>query len=356
VKVLVTGATGFTGSHLARALAAAGHAVRALVRPGKRGRSLAELGIEVVQGQLTNEADVRDAAKGCERVYHLAAAFRNVKHSDQHYWDVNVGGTLNVLAAARAHGCARVVHCSTGGVHGHIEQAPAGETYRFCPGDVYQRTKLEAELAVVAAAANGLGVTIVRPGAIYGEGDMRFLRLFRAIQKHRFAMVGSGETRLHMVHVDDLVRGILLAGARPEARGETFIIAGPEAPTLNEIAASVADAVGARRPKLHVPVWPVYAAAWLCEKVCVRLCIEPPLHRRRVGFFTHHREFDISKARRLIGYDPSVTLADGVRRTAAWYAAAGLLAPLRSALAVAQACASVVVGLDFSPIYSLTAA
>ena len=356
MKVLVTGATGFAGSHLVSALAAAGHAVRALVRPGKCGKPLAELGVEAIEGQLTNEADVRNAATGCERVYHLAAAFRNVKHSDQHYWDVNVGGTMNVLAAARAHGCERVVHCSTGGVHGHIEQAPAGETYRFRPGDVYQRTKLEAELAVTAAAANGLSISVVRPGAIYGEGDMRFLRLFRAIQQHRFAMVGSGETRLHMVHVDDLVRGILLAGERPEAHGEAFIIAGPEAPTLNEIAASVADAVGARRPTLHVPVWPVYAAAWLCEKVCARLSIEPPLHRRRVGFFTHHREFDISKARQLIGYDPRVTLDEGVRRTAAWYVAAGLLAPLRPALAVAQACVSVLVGLDFSPAYLLAAA
>jgi dihydroflavonol-4-reductase len=357
VEVLVTGATGFAGSHLVRALASTGHVVRALVRPGKRGKMLAQRGVETIEGELTNEADVRSAAKHCQRIYHLAAAFRNVKHSDQHYWDVNVGGTLNVLAAARAHGCERVVHCSTGGVHGHIEEAPAGETYRFRPGDVYQRTKLEAELAVSAAAATGLPITIVRPGAIYGEGDMRFLRLFRAIQQHRFAMIGSGETRLHMVHVDDLVRGILLAGSRPEARGEAFIIAGPEAPTLNEIAASVADAVGTEPPTLHVPVWPVYAAAWLCEQVCVRLQIEPPLHRRRVGFFTHHREFDISKARRLIGFDPRVTLAEGIRRTAVWYAATGLLAPLRAAVVgLAQAFAPALLGLDFPSAYLLVAA
>jgi nucleoside-diphosphate-sugar epimerase len=320
--------------------------VRALVRPGKRGQRLAASGVETVEGQLTNEGDVHAAATGCERIYHLAAAFRNVKCSDQHYWNVNVGGTLNVLAAARAHGCERVVHCSTGGVHGHIEDPPADETYRFQPGDVYQRTKLEAELAVVAAAKSGLPVTIVRPGAIYGEGDMRFLRLFQAIQQCRFAMVGSGETRLHMVHVDDLVHGIMLAGSLPEAQGETFLLAGPEVPTLNEITAAVADAIGARRPRLHVPVLPVYAAAWLCEQVCVRLRIEPPLHRRRVGFFTHHREFDITKARRLLGFEPRVTLAEGVRRTAAWYATSGLLAPLRPVMAVAEACVAILLGID----------
>ena len=304
--------------------------------PSKRARRLAEAGIEVFEGQLTSPDDVKDAAKGCASIYHLAAAFRNVAHSDEHYWHVNVGGTLNVLAAARAHGCERLVHCSTGGVHGHIDRPPADETYRFKPGDVYQRTKLEAELAAAAAAKEGLPVSIVRPGAIYGEGDMRFLRLFRAIQQNRFAMVGSGHTRLHMVYVDDMVRGLMLAGSHPDARGETFLIAGAEAPTLNEIAASVADAMGARRPSLHVPVWPVYAAAVLCEAVCVRLGIEPPLHRRRVGFFTHHREFDITKARRLISYEPRVPLGEGLRRTAAWYAAAGLLAPLKPRLELAD--------------------
>ena len=335
MKVLVTGATGFTGMHLAHALASAGHAVRALVRPGKRAELLADAGIEIFEGELTSAGDVHEAANGCGRIYHLAAAFRNVAHSDDHYWRVNVGGTLNVLAAARAHGCERLVHCSTGGVHGHIDRPPADETYRFKPSDVYQETKLEAELAVRAAADDGAPVAIVRPGAIYGEGDTRFLRLFRAIQRRRFAMVGSGRTRLHMVHIDDMVRGLLLAGSHPDARGETFLIAGAEAPTLNELVASVADAMGAPRPWAHVPVWPVKAVALLCETFCARLGVEPPLHRRRVGFFTHHREFDIMKARRVISYEPRVKLAEGLRRTAAWYAAAGLLAPLKARIDLA---------------------
>jgi dihydroflavonol-4-reductase len=336
MKVLVTGATGFVGNHLAHTLAAAGHSVRALVRPSKRAHRLADGGIEIFEGELTKADDVRNAARGCQVIYHLAAAFRSVAHSDEHYWSVNVGGTLNVIAAARAEGCERLVHCSTGGVHGHIERPPADETYRFKPGDVYQRTKLEGELAAAAAAAEGAPVSIVRPGAVYGEGDLRFLPLFRAIQQNRFAMVGSGRTRLHMVHVDDLVRGVMLAASHPRARGEAFLLAGPEAPTLNEIATAIADALGVRRRLLHVPVWPVYAGAVVCEAVCARLGIEPPLHRRRVGFFTHHREFDIGKARRLISYEPHVAVADGIRRTAAWYVAAGLLAPLKPRLELAR--------------------
>src|SRR5690606_9392446 len=111
--VLVTGANGFTGGHLARRLIDAGHRVRALVRPGANAEGLRKAGIEVFCGQLTDAKDVRNAAAGCERIYHIAAAFRTAGHPDQYYYDVNVGGTRNVLDAAQSAGCERVVHCST---------------------------------------------------------------------------------------------------------------------------------------------------------------------------------------------------------------------------------------------------
>jgi nucleoside-diphosphate-sugar epimerase len=138
-------------------------------------------------------------------------------------------------------------------------------------------------------------------------------------------MIGPGTTRLHMVHVDDLVHGIIQCGSEPGALGQIFILAGPEAPTLNEIVATAARIAGVEPPKLRIPVWPVYSAAWLCEMLCVPLRIDPPLHRRRVGFFTHHREFDIGKARRLIGYSPQVSVAAGIERTINWYRQKGLM-------------------------------
>ena len=91
-------------------------------------------------------------------------------------------------------------------------------------------------------------------------------------------------------------------------------------------------------------MWPIYAAAGVCEAVCVPLRIEPPLHRRRIGFFTHHREFDIAKARRLLSYEPRITLGEGLRRTAAWYAAAGLLAPLKARMELALSLAMIALG------------
>jgi nucleoside-diphosphate-sugar epimerase len=325
--ILVTGATGFTGGHLARRLAAQGEQVRALVRDPARAEGLAALGIDVRVGQLTSLDEVTAAARGCEQIHHIAAVFRTAGHPDSYYREINVEGPRNVLAAARRLGLERVIHCSTVGVHGHIADPPASETYPFGPGDIYQRTKLEGELAAQAAARRGQPVVIVRPGPIYGEGDLRFLKLYRAIQRGVFVMIGSGTPKLHMVHVDDLVDGFVLVSRSPAALGQVFILTGPEAPTLNELAAHIAQALGVAAPKWRIPVWPVKAAGLLCESLCVPLHIEPPLHRRRVAFFTHHREFDGSKAERLLGYAPKVSAAAGIRRVADWYRVCGYLTP-----------------------------
>ena len=328
--ILVTGATGFTGGKLARRLAAQGESVRALVRDREKAQSLAADGIDVRVGQLTSLNDVIAAARGCDQIHHIAAVFRTAGHPDSYYREVNVGGTQNVLEAARRLDCERVVHCSTGGVHGHIANPPAGESYHFGPGDVYQRSKLEGELAASAAARRGQRVVIVRPGPIYGEGDLRFLKLYRAVARGAFVMIGSGTPKLHMVHIDDLVDGIILCSTSEAALGEVFILAGPEAPTLNEIVQHIAHALGVAEPRWRIPVWPVKAAALLCESICVPLRIDPPLYRRRVAFFTHHREFDCSKAARLLGYAPHVLPEEGIARTAEWYRSAGYLVEPRS--------------------------
>ncbi|MGH8296128.1 MAG: NAD-dependent epimerase/dehydratase family protein, partial [Steroidobacteraceae bacterium] len=177
------------------------------------------------------------------------------------------------------------------------------------------------------AARRGQRVTIVRPCPIYGEGDLRFLKLYRAVARGAFVMIGNGAPRLHLVHIDDLVDGILLCSTSEAALGEVFILGGPEAPTLNELVRHIARALGVAEPRWRIPLWPVQAAGALCEWVCVPLRIEPPLHRRRVGFFTHHREFDCSKAAQLLGYAPRVTPAEGIARTAEWYRACGYLGP-----------------------------
>jgi nucleoside-diphosphate-sugar epimerase len=319
-RVLVTGGTGFTGSHLVRALVSGGDAVRVLARTAARARNRLPGEVEVVEGDVTDRGAVATAARGRDVVYHLAAAFREPGIKDSRYREVHVDGTRHLLEAARAEGVRRFVHVSTVGVHSHIADPPADESWPHTPGDVYQASKSEGEqLALAFQREHDLPLTVVRPAGIYGPGDLRLLKLFRPIARRRFVMLGDGRTLFHMVHVRDLVAGIRLAASRPEAVGEAFIIAGEEYCSLQELATRIAAAWGVPPPRLHVPVWPFFAAGAVCEAVCIPLGIDPPIYRRRVAFFTKSRAFRIDKARRLLGYRPSVTLDDGLRETAAWY-------------------------------------
>jgi dihydroflavonol-4-reductase len=316
---LVTGATGFTGGHLAGALVDRGYRVRALVRSGTDASALDARGIDVVGGDITRGGDVDRAVAGTDVVYHLAALFRTAGHPDSAYRAVHVDGTRHVLDAAARHGVVRVIHCSTAGVHGAVRELPCHEASPMNPGDIYQQTKLEGELVARAAFREGLPGVVVRPVGIYGPGDLRFLKLFRAVHSRRFRMFGPGEVPYHLTYIDDLVDGFLLCGEKPEALGETYILAGDEYVSLNELVRLVAEAVDVRPPRGHLPLWPLMAAGTLCEAVCRPLGIDPPLHRRRVEFFVHPRAFTSEKARRELGFAPRVALPDGLRRTADWY-------------------------------------
>lgn len=322
---LVTGATGFTGGHLAIGLRKRGYRVRALVRPGSNAEAISGHDIELCEGQLVSAADVSRATEGVGVVYHIAAAYREAKHPDSYYFDVNVGGTRNVLEAARAQGVQRVVHCSTVGVHGEVSTIPADENAAVNPGDVYQSSKLEGERLAMEEFRKGLPGVVFRPVGIYGPGDTRFLKLFRTIDKGQFRMFGSGEVLYHLTYIDDLVDGIVLCGEAPEALGEVFLLAGPRYTSLNELVEKVAEALGRPAPRGRLPLWPLLTAAVLCEAACRPLGIDPPLHRRRCDFFTKDRAFTSEKARRMLGYDPQVELATGLKRTGDWYRRVGML-------------------------------
>lgn len=315
----MTGATGCIGSHLVERLAADGHDVVAFVRSSSDTRLLRRLGVECRQVELTLREDVERAFEPFDRVFHLAAAFRT-EHADvEEFRKVNVLATGHLLEAARQRGVGRFVHCSTVGVQGEIQDPPATEAYPPGPGDHYQETKLEGERLARKYMEEGLPGTVVRPVGVYGPRDRRFLKLFQAIDRRRFVMFGDGETLYHMTYVDDLVDGFLLAATDPDALGEVFTIAGPSYTTLNELVSEVARALGRSVPRWQLPYRPVYVASLACEAVCRRIGVDPPLFPRRVEFFELDRAFDISKARRVLGYQPEVELPEGLARTAAWY-------------------------------------
>ncbi len=323
--ILVTGATGFAGGHLALRLRKDGHKVRALVRDGAKVDHLQAAGVELARGDLRQAADVDKAVAGCAKVYHIAAVYRTASHPDSYYEDVNVGGTVNVLEAAQKHGVERTIHCSTIGVHGDVQEFPCTETSPFNPGDIYQETKLAGEMKAQDAFKAGLPGVVFRPAGMYGPGDLRFLKLFRSVNNGRFVMFGSGETFYHLVYADDLIDGILLCGTHPAALGGTFIIAGDRWVSLNEWVGEIAATLGVSPPRLRLPFWTLSAASTACETLCKPFGIEPPLHHRRASFFIKSRAFSTERARTVLGYAPKVTLKEGIRRTADWYVEQGLI-------------------------------
>jgi nucleoside-diphosphate-sugar epimerase len=325
MKVLVTGATGFTGGHLARELRRRGRHVVALVRDASKAQALTQEGIELATGDLTDAASLRRAAQGCAVVYHIAAVYREARHGDDFYRLVNVQGTENVVQAVRDAGVGRMVHCSTVGVHGDIANCPADESAPFGPGDIYQETKLEGEQLVAKHMVSGFPGVIFRPVGIYGPGDRRFLKLFKTVYRGQFRMIGAGGVLYHMTYIDDLVDGIIRCGEQPGAIGQTYILSGPRYTTIDVLVETIARVSGRRPPKGRIPLAPVMAAATLCEWLCKPLRIEPPLHQRRLDFFVKDRGFTSAKAHREIGYEARVDLEEGLTQTYQWYLANGLL-------------------------------
>jgi len=326
MKAFVTGGSGFTGGALCAHLRNRGYDVVALVRPTSSTTYLQSIGAQLAIGDLGDAESMRVAMEGADIAFNIAAAFREVKLSDEQYHEVNVNGARNFVEAARAAGVPRVVHCSTVGVHGDVEHPPANEDAPLRPGDVYQDTKLEGEhLARQAAIEHGIEVTIVRPTGIYGPGDRRLLKLFRGIARRRWVTLGRGDIFYHLTYIDDLVEGFRLCGEHPAAANRTYILAGAEVTTLNELVSLIAEVAQVPTPALHLPVWPFWVAGALCETLCAPFRVEPPLYRRRVDFFTKSRAFDIARARQEIGYAPQIGLREGIGRALGWYRQQGWL-------------------------------
>ena len=327
MKILVTGGTGFTGKALVRRLLDEKHQVVALdYKEGLKTQELREWGAEVVIGSVTDKDVVARCMKGVEVVHHLAAAFRELNVPDTYYDEVNVGGTRNCLAAAKAAGVRKFIYCSTCGVHGNIDNPPGGEDAPIQPADYYQRTKYAAEPLTLEYNRNGLPSAIIRPAAIYGPGDPeRFFMIFKRVASGTFPMFGNGKTLYHPLYIDNLVDAFVLAQKPGKGEGQAYLIADEEYVAIEDLVRRVAKALGVEVKIPHYPVWPVVVAGYVCEKVCKPFRVTPPIFPRRVDWYRQNRAFKIDKAKRDLGYRPAVGLDEGLRRTAEWYRKEGLL-------------------------------
>jgi nucleoside-diphosphate-sugar epimerase len=331
MKILITGGTGFIGSRLALEARGRGHEIVVAGQLNSdperaRAKELENAGIRVDQGPLQDPAYAHRVVDGCDTVIHLAAAQHEANVPDAYFFDVNVNGTQTLLDAGKSAGLRRFVYGSTIGVYGDASGQTLDENTPPRPVNVYGRSKLRAE-QVVHSYAQALETSIVRISETYGPADFRLLKLFRAVNRGRFFIIGSGLNRRQVIHVRDLARGLLLAATSPAAVGETFVMAGAQIMTTRDLVREVAGALGRPPPSLRVPMWPFLAAALCFERTLSPLGIQPPLHRRRLDFFRKSFVFSTVKAQQLLGFTPAVSFADGARETAAWYRDQGYLTP-----------------------------
>ncbi|MFH1043584.1 MAG: NAD-dependent epimerase/dehydratase family protein [Pseudomonadota bacterium] len=315
---LVSGATGFLGSRLAATLAQQGYRVRALARSTSDLSRLSNLGIEIVVGDIGDPASLARATAGQRVVFHTAG---KVTDWGQHaeFMTVNRDGTANVVAACQAAGVAHLVHVSSLTVLGLPrdgrlidEQSP----YAVAPPDSYTQSKIAAEQLVRAAhGQRGLTTTVIRPGVIWGAGDITIVpRIVTLMRRGRMPCLGRGDNLLALSHVDNLALGCKLAVENAAAAGQIYHVTDGEPITLRQALDAIADVYHVARPRSSMPVWAVQAAAALIElAACLRGRSQPPaITRFGVRMLASHCRYDIGKARRELSYAPRVSFAEGI--------------------------------------------
>jgi nucleoside-diphosphate-sugar epimerase len=325
VRVFITGGTGFIGTNLALYHQRLGDQVVVLSKEAtdaeqENARDLTKFGVEVVQGLITEKEKVSFCCQRVDLVYHIAAAMREVNIPDKTFWEVNVDATRFLMEKARQNGVKRFVYCSSIGVMGKSMKKPSNEESPCNPKDIYQVTKKAAEeLCLEFQKNHNFPLSIVRPADVYGPRDRRLLKLFKGIKNKRFIIIGSGKNEHHMVYIDDMVAGFLLAADSEAAIGQIFIIAGEHPVQVGDLCRIIAEQTGGRIPKLKIPLFPIQAIAYIVENVCKPFGIQPPIYQRRVDFFRTDYAFDISKAKQVLGYRPKVDLVQGISKTLEWY-------------------------------------
>ncbi|MDP6525626.1 MAG: NAD-dependent epimerase/dehydratase family protein [Kiritimatiellia bacterium] len=344
-KVLVTGGTGFVGCRLVERLFLECKAdVRVLVHNWASASWAARLPVDLAQGDVTDYSSVLAAAEGCSVIFHLASG----PGAEGDYRATHVDGTRNVLQAARELGTDRVVHVSSVVVHGPDTDGTLTEDYPFIrTGRAYADTKIEAEEIVSSfLEKHGLPVTVLRPTFIWGPRGGQFtLGVIRAMRDGTFALLDQGRAKCPAVYVDNLVDAMLLAAVKDEAVGESFLVADSEDRTWREYFDEYTGMIGMSRLRsIPASAWYVERAAWLIDRlgdIGILLGGNPaPIWRRAIRraarellqwlgrrgipaswhlkIYSRTGGVSIAKARRLLGYQPRVSLSEGMAATEAW--------------------------------------
>jgi 2-alkyl-3-oxoalkanoate reductase len=323
MTVLVSGAGGFLGSHVVDLLLANGERPRALVRSGADATQLAEAGVDVYSCDLGNGAPFAEALRGVDRVLHCAAR-TGPWGPDAEYQRVNVRGLEALVRAALAAGVRRFVHVSSITVHGNDVGGEADEDAPLkVEPNPYSRSKVAGERLLARMIHDeGAPVTIVRPGWIYGPRDASsFARIARRVESGQMITVGSGQNHVPLIYAGDVAEGILLASESARAEGRSYLLVNDEPVTQRDFIAAVAAELGAPASTRRVPYGLGLLLGALAEARgrLARSQGPPPVTRYGVQLLGGENRFVIGRARSELGFSPRVGLAEGVRRSVAWY-------------------------------------
>jgi nucleoside-diphosphate-sugar epimerase len=317
MKVLITGAGGFIGSHLVDSQLEHRHEVRAVdLHLDLLKHQAAHPCLQAIRGDITEQHTVEKLVEGMDVVYHLASAHLDVSLSDEHYHHVNVDATLSLLEAAREAGVQRFVHCSSVGVIGDVKHPPADETTECHPVNIYERTKLEGERgALDFASRTGFPIVVVRPAWVYGPRCPRTAKLVRAISKGRFPIFGNGRNLRHPVYITDAIHALELCAETPGIAGEVFIIAGEYPVESGELVSVIRKQLNVRAPQVYLPIFLGQAAGLALELTFKLIGRQPPFSRRSMEFFLKHNAYTIGRAQSRLNYEPRVDLLTGIQKT-----------------------------------------
>jgi 2-alkyl-3-oxoalkanoate reductase len=318
ISALVSGATGFLGNHLLVKLREKGFKVKALVRRTSDISGLVHSGVELVEGDILDRPSLRRAMDGQQLVFHTAG-----KVSDwgfrREFWQANVEGTANVIAACREAGVKRLIHVSSLTVLGLPrsgaqvdEKTPLADSVR----DFYTISKIAGEKLVREAQGDGgLETVVIRPGVIWGAGDITILpRLVALLRRGRLIFIGRGNNQLGLSHVENLSQGIILAARSPSAAGQIYHLTDGEKITARSAFCELAAVLGVPPPRFSLPFPIVYFLAACLERTArLRNAAAPPaLTRYGVRLVACDCGYDISKAQDELGYRPLLMFRQGI--------------------------------------------
>jgi len=324
MKALVTGATGFIGSHVVRALLERGYTPRALVRPGSDKSNLGGLEVELAEGDVRDRASVKRAMEGCQLVFHVAALYSFWVRPRRLIYEINVTGTRNVLQAALEQRVEKVVHTSSVAALGlRGDKKPADEETPVDPRKIigdYKKSKYLAE-QVALEFAEEMPVVIVNPSFPVGPGDLKPTPTGRVILDFlKRKMPAYMETGMNIVAVEDVALGHLLAAEKGKV-GERYILGG-ENLTMRQLLALLAEITGLLTPRVRLPYYPILGLSYLNAAFCSLTGTTPRMTPETIRMSRHYMFFDPGKAIRELGF-PQTPAREALRRAVEWFKESG---------------------------------